>query len=239
MFNSIGNTLKELRSKCEYTQAETTARIKKLGIPIKDFHISRWEHGHSNPSIEQFLGLCKVYGVKDVFKTFWEHNFSDYDYSLNREGREKLEEYRNILIASGLFAPEPCDQKIVTFPTRTAPMYYIGVSAGTGQFLDSDDYDMVEVPDDVPISATFGLHVSGDSMEPTLHDGETIWVHMQPTLENGEIGIFLLDGDAYVKEYRCDETGCYLISHNKAYAPKKITEYNETKIYGKVVYPVR
>ena len=239
MFNSIGNTLKELRSKCEYTQAEATARIKKLGIPIKDFHISRWEHGYSNPSIEQFLGLCKVYGVKDVFKTFWEHNFSDYEYSLNREGREKLEEYRNILIASGLFAPEPCDQKIVTFPTRTAPMYYIGVSAGTGQFLDSDDYDMVEVPDDVPISASFGLHVSGDSMEPTLHDGETIWVHMQPTLENGEIGIFLLDGDAYVKEYRCDETGCYLISHNKAYAPKKITEYNETKIYGKVVYPVR
>ena len=85
----------------------------------------------------------------------------------------------------------------------------------------------------------FPIQVSGNSMEPTLHDGETIWVHMQPTLENGEIGIFLLDGDAYVKEYRCDETGCYLISHNKAYAPKKITEYNETKIYGKVVYPVR
>ena len=239
MFKGIGNTLRELRNGCDYTQAEVTERMRGLGIPIKSFHISRWENEHNSPSIEQFLGLCKIYGVRDAFNTFWEHDLSDIEYDLNREGREKLEEYKKLLIASGLFAPEPCPAKITKLPVRTAPLYYIGASAGSGQFLDSDDYDMVEVPDDVPISANFGLHVRGDSMEPTLHDGETIWVHMQPTLENGEIGIFLLDGDAYVKEYRRDENGCYLISHNKAYAPRRITEYDETKIYGKVVYPVK
>ena len=176
-----------------------------------------------------------MYGVKDVFKTFWEHNFSDCEHSLNKEGREKLEEYRKILIASGLFTPKHSEQKMVTFPTRTAPMYYIGASAGTGQFLDSDDYDIVEVPDDVPISATFGLHVSGNSMEPTLFDGETIWVHMQPTLENGEIGIFLLDGDAYVKKYHQSDSGIQFISLNKKYAPIQVTSGSTLKTFGKVV----
>lgn len=98
---------------------------------------------------------------------------------------------------------------------------------------------MVEVPECVPDSATFGLHVCGDSMEPSLFDGEEIWVHQQPTLENGDIGIFLLDGDAYVKEFRVTNQGTFLVSHNPAYKPKQITEYSETRIYGKVIYPIR
>lgn len=239
MYGNIGKTLKELRRKCGYTQPEATELIRKLRIPIKDFHISRWENERNSPSIEQFLGLCKVYGVKNAVKTFFENDFTEFEYELNREGREKLKEYRELLIASGMYSPESCERNVIRFPGRTAPMYSLGVSAGTGQFLDSDDYEMVEVPDEVPLSANFALHVCGDSMEPTLYDGETIWVHMQPTLENGEIGIFLLDGDAYVKEYQCSEDGCCLISHNKAYHPIKISEYSETRIYGKVVYPVR
>ena len=36
-------------------------------------------------------------------------------------------------------------------------------------------------------------------MEPLYPNGQTIWVHQQETLEDGEIGIFFLDGEAYVK----------------------------------------
>ena len=75
-------------------------------------------------------------------------------------------------------------------------------------------------------------------MEPTLHDGDTIWVQQQPTLENGEIGVFFLDGNAYVKELRRTPEGVSLISHNEKYKPIKIHEYDESKIYGKVVYPI-
>jgi len=73
--------------------------------------------------------------------------------------------------------------------------------------------------------------------EPTLEDGQAVWVQMQPTLENGEVGIFYLDGNAYVKEYRQTEKGVFLVSHNEKYAPIAIKEYSETRIYGKVVYP--
>ena len=127
--------------------------------------------------------------------------------------------------------------RVVPFRKRTAPMYDIGASAGTGQFLDSDSYEMVEVPDDVPDSATFGIHVCGDSMEPTLEDGQEIWVQMQPTLESGDIGVFYLDGNAFVKEYRRTDKGVFLVSHNEKYEPIPITDYVESRIYGKVVYP--
>ena len=124
------------------------------------------------------------------------------NHTLNKAGNEKLNEYKQFLIASGKYTPASPECKIIKMQLRFRPLYDIGASAGTGQFLDSDAYEIVELSKDVPESATFGLHVCGDSMEPTLHNGELMWVHQQPGLENGEIGIFLKDGDAFVKEYR-------------------------------------
>ena len=88
-----------------------------------------------------------------------------------------------------------------------------------------------------PLSGELGLHVCGDSMEPTLEDGQEIWVQMQPTLESGDIGVFYLDGNAFVKEYNRTDKGVFLISHNEKYKPIPITDFDESRIYGKVVYP--
>ena len=237
MDKKYSDVLRELRKKHGYLQQDIAERLDGLGIPTTKAQISRWENGINNPSIDQFIGLCRIYGVKDVYSVFGMGDLSDLEYSLNREGVGKLAEYRKLLIASGLFSPVQLTDRVVPFRRRTAPMYDIGASAGTGQFLDSDSYEMVEVPDDVPDSATFGLHVFGNSMEPTLEDGQAIWVQMQPTLEDGEIGVFYLDGNAFVKEYRRTDKGVFLISHNEKYKPIPIMEYNESKIYGKVVYP--
>ena len=42
--------------------------------------------------------------------------------------------------------------------------------------------------------ADFGVRVAGDSMEPLYLDGQIIWIHKQETLEEGEIGVFFLEG---------------------------------------------
>ena len=71
-----------------------------------------------------------------------------------------------------------------------------------------------------------------------LEDGpfkEIAWVHKQETLENGEIGVFSFDGEAYIKKLRDDNTGISLISLNKKYAPKVVNENSEFHIFGKVV----
>ena len=237
--DSIGTTLLALRNRHSMTQAEVAHELEKAGVRATRHQISRWENGINSPSIEQFLGLCRIYNISDVYRTFALHDFSELVYSLNKAGREKLEEYKQLLIDSGKYAPIQLERKAKIVPLRTRPLYDIGASAGTGQFLDSDSYEMVEVPDDVPDSATFALHVCGDSMEPTLLDGEMIWVHQQPVLENGDIGIFLNDGNAFVKEFQRTDKGTFLISHNEKYKPIKVTQYSESRIYGKVVYPCR
>lgn len=234
---TIGTILRNLRRSYDYQQQDVADELNAMGIKTAKTQISRWENGHNNPTIEQFVGLCRIYAIKDVYKVFGQQDFSDLVHELNREGTQKLEEFKFLLIASGLYAPIRDDRRILSLRKRTVPMYDIGASAGTGQFLDSDSYEMIEVPEDVPDSANFALHVCGDSMEPNFQNGEALWVHQQPTLENGDIGIFLLDGDAFVKEYSITDDGMFLISHNPNYAPIQVKSFNELRIYGKVVFP--
>ena len=79
------------------------------------------------------------------------------------------------------------------------------------------------------------MRVSGDSMEPLYLNGQIIWVHQQETLEDGEIGIFFLDGEAYVKKYHQTPDGISLISMNKKYAPIKVSSGSVFRTFGKVV----
>ena len=185
--------LRVLRKKHGFLQQDIADRLDELNLPTTKAQVSRWENGINNPSIDQFIGLCRIYGVKDVYSVFGFGDLSDLEYSLNREGVEKLADYKKLLIASGLYAPVQLRERVLPFRRRTAPMYDIGASAGTGQFLDSDSYEMVEVPDDVPDSATFGLHVCGDSMEPTLRDGDEILVDRTPQPPRDGIHVVRLD----------------------------------------------
>ena len=42
-------------------------------------------------------------------------------------------------------------------------------------------------------------------MEPRYHDRDLIWIEQTEQLEDGEIGIFYLDGNAYVKKFQTTE----------------------------------
>ena len=54
-------------------------------------------------------------------------------------------------------------------------------------------------------------------------------------LENGEIGIFYLNGDAYIKKLQEDKNGVFLISLNEKYSPIPVGENDRFDILGKVV----
>jgi len=114
---------------------------------------------------------------------------------------------------------------------KTIRLYTIPAAAGAGTFLDGDHYVELEIDETVPSEADFALRVSGDSMEPRFYDGQVIFVKEQASLERGEIGIFSLNGDSFVKKLGRGE----LLSLNPRYSPIKIGELDSLYVFGKVV----
>ena len=67
------------------------------------------------------------------------------------------------------------------------------------------------------------------------HNKDLIWIEQTACLDDGEIGIFYLDGNAYVKKFQNNRLGTYLISLNKKYDPIPVTENSSFKIFGRVL----
>jgi len=81
---------------------------------------------------------------------------------------------------------------------------------------------------------TVNLLVNGDSMEPNFHDGDIIEYHPQPELENGEIGVFAVNGGITMKKFRRN-SDIRLESLNKKYEDIIIKETDDFSILGKVI----
>ena len=115
---------------------------------------------------------------------------------------------------------------------RSMLLYDLPVSAGPGVYLDDSCADEIHVPDNEKTQmADFALRISGNSMEPKYHDGDILLVQDTDSVEVGELGIFILDGNGYFKKYGGD---C-LISLNPEYGEIMLKEYAEAVCCGRVV----
>lgn len=105
---------------------------------------------------------------------------------------------------------------------------YYKVSAETGYDLsDGDQWDSIEIPDTHEARrADFALTISGDSMEPVYYDGDIVLVKSQPAVDDGEIGIFIIENNGYIKKYGSDR----LISLNAEYDDIMFSDYNSDDI---------
>lgn len=120
--------------------------------------------------------------------------------------------------------------------TVTRPVYDLPASAGTGQFLDGYRYTNMAFPESVvPLNSTFGVRIAGDSMEPEYFDQDIVFVRHQPVLADGDIGIFVLNGEGYLKQFEIMDDGYSLISLNNKYPDIRITEGCDFRIVGKVL----
>ena len=237
----IARILTEYRKKAGYSQKEVADLLTREGKETKDKSIYTWEKGRSTPNPTQFLLLCKIYGITDIYSTFMEPNPDNPLASLNDAGKEKVLDYIKLLELSKEyikeeFSKKPTNNNIVESPVkRQLPLYLLPASAGSGEFLDGDEYELEEVGSEVPNKANFGIRLNGDSMEPRYLNGQIVWVQRTTDLLDGDIGIFYLDGNAYCKRLHKEIDLIELVSINPKYDPIKITEANDFRIYGRVV----
>ena len=223
--------LRHLRTERGWSQAELGQKLEAMGCGTSQKAVSRWERGSSEPNIRQFVALCELYDLRDVPAVFCSRRPARE--TLNAAGQKRVLEYIRLLEQDAEFSLHPRERRSAAL--RTIPLYDLPVSAGTGQFLDSSDYTLLEADGSVPLSATFAVRVRGDSMLPRFADRQIVYVKQQQTLQPGEIGIFVLEGDAYCKQLAVEEDGAFLISLNPAYPPIPVREFSELRILGKVV----
>ena len=72
-------------------------------------------------------------------------------------------------------------------------------------------------------------------MMPRYLDRQIVWVQQCEELNDGEIGIFYFDQNAYCKKLQRNQKGTYLISLNTNYAPMEVTEDSGFKVFGRVL----
>lgn len=111
--------------------------------------------------------------------------------------------------------------------------YDHAASAGTGQYLNDVRVERIELP--VDVGADFVIPIKGDSMEPDYHDGDLVFIQTSVDLNDGVIGVFNYNGEAYIKQLVIDTEQSYLHSLNPKYKDMPITPETDFRIIGEVV----
>lgn len=209
--------LKDLRLKAGYSQKDVYEHFK---IPQSTF--SSWEVGKSEPSGEMLIKLCDFYKC-DMVKEFSADNDLNYkewnliekyrfisehspnganvvdtvlnrEYSLITQLKEQSDYIKKLKISD--------NNSVSNIEMRLINYYYRVASAGTGQIIfDMPPTKRIEIPNTPKYrKVDYAIGVNGDSMEPLYHDGDMLLVEMTEDIEIGDIGIFRIDNESYVKK---------------------------------------
>lgn len=89
----------------------------------------------------------------------------------------------------------------------------------------------------IPQGATFAVPIAGDSMEPKYKNGSTVFVQSAPRVENGEVGLFSLNGAPYIKQLVVDDTRHEVRLHslNPAYEDIPVGAFDDLRTFGRVL----
>lgn len=86
------------------------------------------------------------------------------------------------------------------------------------------------------INADFALQIQGDSMIGSrIYDGDIVFLRKQSYIENGQIGAFLIDGEATLKIFNKQNNTVMLLSSNPNYSPIILNPDKENIILGKLI----
>jgi len=123
-------------------------------------------------------------------------------------------------------------------PPRTKRVPILGSIAAGEPILATEEYgEYVELSEDVPVD--FCLRVKGDSMiDARIQDGDLVFVRRQPTVENGQIAVVLIDDEATLKRFYRTPNGVILKPENSKYEPLFFThqDFKQVQVLGRAVF---
>ena len=233
----IGNQIKTFRKSAGFTQDELAKRLNTTKQTI-----SRYEKGDRKANQDMLFELCDIFGVSidDFFPSQNEALQSPttspiqtiYD-QLEDDRQKKVVTYAERQLNEQNEEKTKINEVSEVIQLYSYDYYDHPASAGTGQYLNDVRVERIELP--VDIDADFVIPIKGDSMEPDYHDGDLVFIQTSVDLNNGVIGVFNYNGDAYIKQLVIDKDQAYLHSLNQAYKDMPITPDTDFRIIGEVV----
>lgn len=214
------------------------ALARKIGIsPIA---VTNWETGRARPDLDSIGVLCQTLKLtpnaffrfpasKDAL-TRQQWNLLSYLQDLSEHDQNVV--YTLVLTMHKAMAEE----QYMKCQTVFKRWRINGHSAAAGLSIPMSDYAQSEKvylnKTMVPLHTDEIITVCGDSMEPEFLNGQQVFVEYTPDLAIGEIGIFVVEGVGYIKEYQGD----HLHSLNPKHPDIPIPENGDGfKIIGRVL----
>lgn len=175
--------------------------------------LSKYENNKQQPLLDTVSSLAEFLQVSTDYllgKTDYKNHHDMYSDIKNKSGN---------------------NSEIIDKVLTKIPLYTVPVSAGHGEWLNEGcEYDFIYL-NNVPSNADFSLKVRGDSMSPLYCDEDIVFVRSNVIVESGQIGVFYLNGEGYLKMLR----GNKLISLNDTYSEIIISEFDSFFCVGRVV----
>ncbi|WP_204162922.1 XRE family transcriptional regulator [Lactococcus lactis] len=229
----VGSKIKDYRKAFGLSQEELA---KKIGVGKTT--ISNYEVGFRSPKKPQMIKLSEVFGITiDDFFPQTDSKKINVSTTLSEINKisSQLEEPRQkiVLDTANVQLEEQNTGNVIELKEYTYTYFDNPISAGTGEYLTDGRQETVTLP--VEFDADFVAPVNGDSMEPEYHHCDYVFVETTYDLSDGDIGVFILDGEAYIKQLLIDDEGAFLHSLNPKYRDKPILTESDFRIIGKVI----
>ncbi|WP_049730468.1 XRE family transcriptional regulator [Dorea sp. D27] len=210
---TIGDKLKKIREKTSMNKKEFASY---LGVKYTTYN--GYETGNREPASDFLILISKKMDVsvdyimgltdeKDIMHSY-ELKSGEYEHIkkyrlLSERGKEEIVDFVLNKEYERCKTEFDRSENIVQLEdTKTIPYYQRLASAGPGQLLlDGLPDDTINIPNIHKYKHVgYAIGVNGNSMEPAYFDGDTILVEPTNYIDEGEIGIFLVDGKSYVKK---------------------------------------
>lgn len=216
---------------------------------------------NTNPKLDTLQAICRVLGctLNDFVDT--SATIKNTPSDLSEEAKKIAKDYEKLTDhgkgavkailtyeekAVALFSQHKDQEKVVTLPKSKRnrhgfieiKVYDQPAAAGLGNYLDEPASHTEQYPEEViPPKTDFGVVISGNSMEPKIHDGGTVFVQAAPSIDPGKIGIFVLNGQSYCKKLIVDrgQRQILLASLNPEYEDIVIKASDEFRTLGRVL----
>ena len=232
-----GEIIRRRRTALGLNQAELAERV---GVSRNT--VAGWETNHSRPDLGTLPALCRALKISlNAFFGLEKKRTAEENRVLEVFSELEAQDRESILWQMEALRDRRAEQRRMNEPVQIPKVVTLfrnelGAAAGFGAALgEAQGEKMVLLADRDTERADEVITVCGRSMEPTFYDGDQVLVQHTKELREGEIGIFLVDNEGYIKEYRKDG----LHSHNPEFRTMTFHEDQSVRCLGRVIGKVK